>query len=120
MSDHGLCQLLFYDHECCHEACGTIIIVLTAVGLGTLYAFAGVSDHRRGHQIYSVNRSDTSTGQLWRQFSVYRRMIVFGIIQGLYIMQFDGRAQKKGTEAKKEAAHNGKAQKQKAASARKK
>ena len=69
VSDHGLCQLLFYDHECCHETSGQLLSSDSGRTWNTV-CFAGVSDHRRGHQIYSVNRSDTSTGQLWRQFSV--------------------------------------------------
>ena len=59
----------FYDHECCHETSGQLLSSDSGRTWNTV-CFAGVSDHRRGHQIYSVNRSDTSTGQLWRQFSV--------------------------------------------------
>ena len=63
VSDHGLCQLLFYDHECCHETSGQLLSSDSGRTWNTV-CFAGVSDHRRGHQIYSVNRSDTSTGKL--------------------------------------------------------
>lgn len=55
MSDHGLCQLLFYDHECCHETSGQLLSSDSGRTWNTV-CFAGVSDHRRGHQIYSVNR----------------------------------------------------------------
>ena len=41
---------------------------LIALGLGTEYAFSGISDHRRCNQVYSNDRSYTSAGELRRQF----------------------------------------------------
>ena len=91
---------------------------LAAVGLGTLYAL----------QIFltigGVIKFIPSTGVTlplvsYGGSSLLSTLIVFGIIQGLYIMQFDDRVQKK-EQRKKGGSTYGKAQKQKAASARKK
>ena len=73
---------------------------LTAVGLGTLYALQVFLT------IGGVIKFIPSTGVTlplvsYGGSSLLSTMIVFGIIQGLYIMQFDGRTQKKRTETKK-------------------
>ena len=67
---------------------------LTAVGLGTLYALQVFLT------IGGVIKFIPSTGVTlplvsYGGSSLLSTMIVFGIIQGLYIMQFDGRTQKK-------------------------
>ena len=91
---------------------------LAAVGLGTLYALQVFLT------IGGVIKFIPSTGVTlplvsYGGSSLLSTLIVFGIIQGLYIMQFDDRAQKK-EQRKKGGSTYGKAQKQKAASARKK
>ena len=91
---------------------------LAAVGLGTLYALQVFLT------IGGVIKFIPSTGVTlplvsYGGSSLLSTLIVFGIIQGLYIMQFDDRVQKK-EQRKKGGSTYGKAQKQKAASARKK
>ena len=91
---------------------------LVAVGLGTLYALQVFLT------IGGVIKFIPSTGVTlplvsYGGSSLLSTLIVFGIIQGLYIMQFDDRVQKK-EQRKKGGSTYGKAQKQKAASARKK
>lgn len=72
---------------------------LTAVGLGTLYALQVFLT------IGGVIKFIPSTGVTlplvsYGGSSLLSTMIVFGIIQGLYIMQFDGRVQKKEQKLK--------------------
>ena len=91
---------------------------LAAVGLGTLYALQVFLT------IGGVIKLIPSTGVTlplvsYGGSSLLSTLIVFGIIQGLYIMQFDDRVQKK-EQRKKGGSTYGKAQKQKAASTRKK
>ena len=91
---------------------------LAAVRLGTLYALQVFLT------IGGVIKFIPSTGVTlplvsYGGSSLLSTLIVFGIIQGLYIMQFDDRVQKK-EQRKKGGSTYGKAQKQKAASARKK
>ena len=73
---------------------------LTAVGLGTLYALQVFLT------IGGVIKFIPSTGVTlplvsYGGSSLLSTMIVFGIIQGLYIMQFDGRTQKKEQRRKR-------------------
>lgn len=77
---------------------------LTAVGLGTLYALQVFLT------IGGVIKFIPSTGVTlplvsYGGSSLLSTMIVFGIIQGLYIMQFDGRAQKKEQKLKGAKGH---------------
>ena len=72
---------------------------LTAVGLGTLYALQVFLT------IGGVIKFIPSTGVTlplvsYGGSSLLSTMIVFGIIQGLYIMQFDNRVQKKEQKLK--------------------
>ena len=73
---------------------------LAAVGLGTLYALQVFLT------IGGVIKFIPSTGVTlplvsYGGSSLLSTLIVFGIIQGLYIMQFDDRVQKKGTKEKR-------------------
>lgn len=93
MSDHGLCQLLFMIMNVAMKLRDNYYR-LTAVGLGTLYALQVFLT------IGGVIKFIPSTGVTlplvsYGGSSLLSTMIVFGIIQGLYIMQFDGRTQKK-------------------------
>ena len=51
--------------------------------------FSDISDDRRCDKVHSVYRSDTSAGKSYGGTSVLSTIIMFAIIQGLYVLRED-------------------------------
>ena len=74
---------------------------LVALGLGDMLYFPGIPPDRRRDEIHTVHGNDPSLCQL-RGSSVLSTMIMFGIIQGLYILREDEEEKLEQEKLKKE------------------